>query len=80
MNIQVLDKLFNAADDLNNEMIYGDFCKTVPKEKWWPESGVLCHNCRFYKLTGNHDDGCMLSNALDILDDAKNVYKILKNK
>jgi hypothetical protein len=80
MNIQVLNKLFDVADDLNDDLIYGDFCKTlVPKEKWYSGDGVLCHNCRFYKLTGDHDGWCMLGKALDILDDAKSVYKKLKN-
>ena len=73
MNIQVLDKLFKAADDLNDEMIYEGFCKILVPNK--PADGVLCHNCKFYN---GIKDGCMLSNALDILDDAKNVYKTLK--
>jgi hypothetical protein len=80
MNIKVLDKLkivdnlFNAADDLNDDMIYGDFCQALVPDT--PEDGVLCHGCKFYK---SRKDGCMLSNALSILDDAKNAYKFLKN-
>ena len=74
MNIPVLDKLFDVADDLNYDLTYGDFCKTLVPNT--PEDGVLCHSCRFYK---GRKDGCMLCNALSFLDDAKSVYKILKN-
>ena len=73
MNIKVLDDLFNAADELNYNMTYGDFCQTLVPNK--PEDGVLCHNCKFYK---GRTGGCRLSTALSILDDAKNVYKIPK--
>ncbi len=72
MNIQVLDKLFDAADDLNYDMTYGDFCHVLVPNT----NGVLCYSCRFYK---DSKEGCMLSNVLSILDDAKNAYKILKN-
>lgn len=76
MNIPILDKLFNAADDLNYEMIYQEgLCHILVPNK--PEDGVLCHNCKFYK---SNKDGCMLSNVLDILDDAKRVYKIIKDQ
>lgn len=73
MNIQVLDKLFDVADDLNYDLTYGDFCKTLVPDI--PDDGVLCHNCKFYGK-----DGCMLSNVLDILDDAKSVYKTIKDR
>lgn len=72
--LKIVDNLFNAADDLNDDMIYGDFCQALVPDI--PEDGVRCHNCKFYK---SRKDGCMLSNALSILDDAKNAYKILKN-
>jgi hypothetical protein len=72
MNIQVLDKLFDVADDLNYDLTYGDFCRNLVPNT--PEDGVLCHGCRFYK---NRKDGCMLCNALKFLDDAKDVYKFL---
>ena len=74
MNIQVLDKLFKAADDLNDEMIYEGFCHTLVPD----ENGVLCHKCSFYKGSWGKG-GCMLNNALSILDEAKSVYKTLKN-
>lgn len=74
MNIQVLDNLFKASDKLNNDMTYGDFCHIlVPNNT----DGVLCYSCRFYK--GYNKGGCMLNNALSILDDAKSAYELLKN-
>jgi hypothetical protein len=73
MDIQILNKLFNAADDLNDEMIYEGCHNLVPNT-----GGVLCHNgCVFYK---GHKEGCMLSNALSILDEAKRVYKTIKDR
>ena len=75
MNIPVLDKLFDVADDLNNEMIYREgLCQTLVSITNNPE-GLRCYDCIFYK---SRKDGCMLSNALSILDDAKSAYKKIK--
>jgi hypothetical protein len=71
VNTRVLDNLFKAADDLNDAMIYDGFCRNnIPNTK-----GVLhCYKCTFH-----NNKGCILNNALSLLDEAKSAYKILKN-
>jgi GTP-sensing pleiotropic transcriptional regulator CodY len=70
MNIQALDNIFNAAEDLDAEMRFNYFCDDI-------NDVSDCSNCVFHK---GLKDGCILNNALSILDEARNIYnKKIKN-
>ena len=70
MNIQVLDNLFNAADDLVAEMCFNYFCDDI-------NDVSDCSECVFHTIL---TEGCILNNALSRLDEARNIYnKKIKN-